>query len=155
MFFAHSASICMLSRCLLAKVLHRSSIGSLLRVRCWLGARRTQQVQQVMEWWQYLFFFFLFFSSSSSSTVEWSPLMTSRKNGALSSYDASFPTCRQRGPAEGSPLLMLIKFQKWHGLLSTNYRAVPTVKSPGKISSQTFPLWYFPPPQYHHHYFPF
>ncbi len=32
--------ICMLSRCLLTKFLHRSSVGSLLRVRCccWLGS---------------------------------------------------------------------------------------------------------------------
>ena len=31
------ALICMLSRCLSAKSLHRSSVGSLSRVRCWLG----------------------------------------------------------------------------------------------------------------------
>ena len=31
------APICMLSRCLLATFLHRSSVGSLLRVHCWLG----------------------------------------------------------------------------------------------------------------------
>ena len=31
------ALICMLSRCLLTKFLHRSSVGSLLRVCCWLG----------------------------------------------------------------------------------------------------------------------
>ena len=36
--FARSAPICTLSRCLLTKFLHRSSVGSLLRVRCWLGA---------------------------------------------------------------------------------------------------------------------
>ncbi len=30
-------STCMLSRCLLTKFLHRSSVGSVLRVRCWLG----------------------------------------------------------------------------------------------------------------------
>ncbi len=31
------ALICMLSRCLVTDFLHRSSVGSLLRVRCWLG----------------------------------------------------------------------------------------------------------------------
>ncbi len=31
------APICMPSRCLVTKFLHRSSGGSLLRVRCWLG----------------------------------------------------------------------------------------------------------------------
>ncbi len=36
-FFARLASICMLSRCLLTKFLRRSSVRSLLRVRCWLG----------------------------------------------------------------------------------------------------------------------
>ncbi len=36
--FARFAPICMLSRCLLTKFLHRSSVGSLLRVSCcWLG----------------------------------------------------------------------------------------------------------------------
>ncbi len=35
--FARLVPICMLSRCLLTKFLHRSSVGSLLRVRCWLG----------------------------------------------------------------------------------------------------------------------
>ncbi len=30
--------ICMLSRCLVTKFLHLSSVGSLLRVRCWLGS---------------------------------------------------------------------------------------------------------------------
>ena len=39
-FFASLVPICMLSRCLLAKFLHRSSVGSLSRVRCWLGSRR-------------------------------------------------------------------------------------------------------------------
>ncbi len=38
--FAHLAPICMLSRCLLTKFLHRSSVGSLLRVHCWLGEGR-------------------------------------------------------------------------------------------------------------------
>ena len=33
------ALFCTLSRCLLTKLLHRSSVGSLLRVRCWLGER--------------------------------------------------------------------------------------------------------------------
>ena len=37
--FARSAPFCMLSRCSLTKFLHRSSGGSLLRVRCWLGTR--------------------------------------------------------------------------------------------------------------------
>ncbi len=37
--FARLAPICVLIRCLLAKFLHRSSVGSLLRVRCWLGGR--------------------------------------------------------------------------------------------------------------------
>ncbi len=37
-FFACLAPpICMLSRCLLTKFLHQSSVASLLRVRCWLG----------------------------------------------------------------------------------------------------------------------
>ncbi len=36
-FLAHSAPICMHSRCLLTKFLHRSSVRSLLKVRCWLG----------------------------------------------------------------------------------------------------------------------
>ena len=35
--FARLAPIFMLSRCLLIKFLHRNSVGSLLRVRCWLG----------------------------------------------------------------------------------------------------------------------
>ncbi len=35
--FARLAPICMLSRCLLTKFLHRSSVGRLSRVRCWLG----------------------------------------------------------------------------------------------------------------------
>ena len=35
--FARLAPICMLSRCLLTKFLHWSSVGGLLRVRCWLG----------------------------------------------------------------------------------------------------------------------
>ncbi len=35
--FALLVPICMLSRCLLTSFLHRSSVGSLLRVRCWLG----------------------------------------------------------------------------------------------------------------------
>ncbi len=34
--FARLAPICVLSRCLVTKFLHRSSLGSLLRVRCWL-----------------------------------------------------------------------------------------------------------------------
>ena len=52
-FFARLAPICMLSRCLLTKFLHRSSVGSLLRVRCWLGN---------------LFFFFL--HSTLSCTIQ-------------------------------------------------------------------------------------
>ncbi len=35
-FFAHLAQTYMLYRCLLTKYLHRSSVGGLLRVRCWL-----------------------------------------------------------------------------------------------------------------------
>ena len=35
--FARLAPICMLGRCLVRKFLHRSSVGSLLRVPCWLG----------------------------------------------------------------------------------------------------------------------
>ena len=35
--FAHLVPICMLSRCLLTKFLRRSSVGSSLRARCWLG----------------------------------------------------------------------------------------------------------------------
>ncbi len=41
-FFARLAPICMLGRCLLAKFLHRSSVGSLLRVCCWLGPHRDE-----------------------------------------------------------------------------------------------------------------
>ncbi len=37
--FACLVSICVLSWRLLTKFLHRSSVGSLLRVRCWLGVR--------------------------------------------------------------------------------------------------------------------
>ncbi len=36
-FLSRLAAIWMLSRCLLTKSLHRSSVGSSLRVRCWLG----------------------------------------------------------------------------------------------------------------------
>ncbi len=36
-FFARLAPSCMLSWCLLTKFLHRSSVGSTSRVRCWLG----------------------------------------------------------------------------------------------------------------------
>ncbi len=36
-FCTFQASTCVPSRCLLAKFLRRSSVGSLLRVRCWLG----------------------------------------------------------------------------------------------------------------------
>ncbi len=39
-FFARLAPICMLRRCLLTKFLVRSSVGSLLRVRCWLGSSK-------------------------------------------------------------------------------------------------------------------
>ncbi len=39
--FARLAPICMLSRCLFSKILHWSSVGSLLRVRCWLGLYST------------------------------------------------------------------------------------------------------------------
>ncbi len=35
--FARLALTCMLSRCLPTKFLHRSSVGTLSRVRCWLG----------------------------------------------------------------------------------------------------------------------
>ncbi len=35
--FAHLAPICMLSRCLLTKLVHRSSVGSLLRVHLLVG----------------------------------------------------------------------------------------------------------------------
>ncbi len=38
-FFALLAPTCMLSRCLLTKFLRRSSVGSLLSVRCWLGKK--------------------------------------------------------------------------------------------------------------------
>ena len=38
-FFSRLAPIFMLSRCLLTKFLHRSAVGSLLRVRCWLGTQ--------------------------------------------------------------------------------------------------------------------
>ncbi len=36
-------SICMLTRCLSTKFLHKSLVGSLLRVRCWLGCRNFDQ----------------------------------------------------------------------------------------------------------------
>ncbi len=36
-FFTRLAPICLLSRCLLTNFLHWISVGSLLRVRCWLG----------------------------------------------------------------------------------------------------------------------
>ena len=39
-FLARLAPICMLSRCLLTKFLHRSSVGNLSRVRCWLGSAK-------------------------------------------------------------------------------------------------------------------
>ena len=39
--FTGLAPTCMLSRCFVAKFLHRSSGGSLLRVCCWLGKRDT------------------------------------------------------------------------------------------------------------------
>ncbi len=45
-FFARLVPICMLSRCLLTKYLHRSSVGSLLRVRCWLGRRKIWKVHK-------------------------------------------------------------------------------------------------------------
>ena len=35
--FARLAPICTLSQCLVTKLLHRSSVGSLLRMHCWLG----------------------------------------------------------------------------------------------------------------------
>ncbi len=38
--FARLAPICTLSQCLLTKFLHRSSVRSLLRVRCWLGGEK-------------------------------------------------------------------------------------------------------------------
>ncbi len=41
--FARLAPICKLSRCLLTKFLHRSSVRSLLRVRCWLGTRCSEE----------------------------------------------------------------------------------------------------------------
>ncbi len=37
--FACLEPVCVLSWCSLTKFLHRSSVGSLLRVRCWLGGR--------------------------------------------------------------------------------------------------------------------
>ncbi len=37
--FARLAPICKLNRCLLTKFLRRSSVGSLLRVLCWLGSQ--------------------------------------------------------------------------------------------------------------------
>ena len=40
--FAHFALICMLSQSLLTKFLHRSSVRSLLRMRCWLGRGSTK-----------------------------------------------------------------------------------------------------------------
>ncbi len=42
-FFARLAPFRPLSRCLLTKFLHRSSVGSLLRVRRWLGVLRIRR----------------------------------------------------------------------------------------------------------------
>ncbi len=55
MFFARLASTCKLSRCLLTKFLLRSSVGSLLRARCWLGSNfqmlvRRRHPLQNYEW---------------------------------------------------------------------------------------------------------
>ena len=41
--FARLAPICMLSRCLLTTFLHRSSVRSLSRVRCWLGTSHNDE----------------------------------------------------------------------------------------------------------------
>ena len=49
-FVARLARICMLGRCSSAKFLHRSSVGSLLGVRCWLGIYVCQEKEQ--EQWQ-------------------------------------------------------------------------------------------------------
>ena len=53
LFFTRLAPICMLSRSLPTKSLHRSSGGSLLRARCWLGSgemergrRRRKKMQE-------------------------------------------------------------------------------------------------------------
>ncbi len=42
--FARSSQICMLSRCLLKKFLHRSSGGTLIRVRCLLGKKERKKI---------------------------------------------------------------------------------------------------------------
>ncbi len=49
-FFACLAPICMLSRCFLTKFLHRCSVGSLLRVRCWLGTRFLSFLSHSLSW---------------------------------------------------------------------------------------------------------
>ena len=41
--FARFAPFCLLSRCLLTKFLHRSSVRTLLSVRCWLGERKKRK----------------------------------------------------------------------------------------------------------------
>ncbi len=58
--FACLAQICTVwsvSACLLTRFLHRSSVGSLLRVRCWLGSscrsreRSNQPTTSSFSWW--------------------------------------------------------------------------------------------------------
>ena len=44
--FACLVPICVLGRCSLATFLHRSSVGSLWRVRCWLGSSLVQDGRQ-------------------------------------------------------------------------------------------------------------
>ena len=60
--FAHLAPVCMLSRFLLAKFLHQSSVESLLKLRCWLGKRiRNLGYTFLKKNRQMLPFLFLFF----------------------------------------------------------------------------------------------
>ncbi len=83
------APICMLSRCLLTKFLHRSSVGSLLGVRrCWLGATATI----------FLFSqpFFLSSSCSSSSPHAFDPEVKPLAFLLLASAPAPSPLSRQR-----------------------------------------------------------
>ena len=62
------APTCMLSRCLLAKLLHRSSVGSLFRVCCWLGTHSAPP-KKISTWYSPPSFpLFLSLSASHIST---------------------------------------------------------------------------------------
>ncbi len=80
--FASLVLICKLSRCLVTKFLHRSSVGSLLRVRCWLGSS-TQRSKR----FQYNRYKALFFS--------WRPPQKKKKQAAASTATATATDLRQ------------------------------------------------------------